>query len=314
MRCYSEDASMGPVILSQLDWETKCDIAGNNLRRLLGVRPLKTQEIKYLPASQFIVDSHAHNLQPGNSGIYKMPTPDLEFSPADWLDFLDLCSVERLYLIPGEVLYDNSICCRDYVHDLVRYDPDRFFYFEVFNPLGDENHVERLKGSCGDPQCIGIKIHPTFHRTDADDERFAPVYRLAEEYEKPIMTHSWEYSSYNPEQNRSHPDKFRKFLKEFRRLPFILGHAGGRPSAFEATIELCNEFPNVYVDLAGDYFNNGLIDILASRIGAERVLFASDVDWIDTRCTLAPVLGSNLPDEDVLKILRLNAIRLFHGT
>ena len=40
------------------------------------------------------------------------------------------------------------------------------------------------------------------------------------------MTHSWEISSYNPEQYRSHPDKFRKFLENFREVPFVFGHAG----------------------------------------------------------------------------------------
>jgi uncharacterized protein len=72
-------------------------------------------------------------------------------------------------------------------------------------------------------------------------------------------------------------------------------------------------FPNVYVDLAGDYYNNGLIDILADRLGADRILFGSDVDWVDTRCNLGPVIASGLNDVDVLKILRTNALKVFRN-
>ena len=41
------------------------------------------------------------------------------------------------------------------------------------------------------------------------------------------------------------------------------------------------------------------------------MLFGSDVDWMDPRGNMAPVLGSRLSDEDVLKILRTNALRVY---
>jgi len=308
---YIADASMGPVIISDLDWETKCDIAGNNLRRLLGITLLYPPEVKYKPVEAFVIDSHAHNLQYGNGDIYKMPTPDLKFQPSDWIQYMDLCSVDKMFLIPGEMLDNTAEGSVNYLKDVLDYREERFYFYEIFDPSGDHIHIEKLKISLQHPHCIGIKIHPTFHKTDADDDSYESVYRIAEELNKPIMTHSWGISSYNHEQYRSHPDRFRRYLKNFRKNPFILGHAGGRPSSFEATLAVCRDFSNVYVDLAGDYYNNGLIDILASRIGAGRILFASDVNWMDTRCNLAPVLASGLSDKDVLKILRLNALKIF---
>lgn len=76
-------------------------------------------------------------------------------------------------------------------------------------------------------------------------------------------------------------------------------------------IDICSEFKNVYVDLAGDYFNNGLIEFLVKTIGSDKVLFGSDVNWIDPRCNLGPILSAKIKDEDKTRILRLNAIKAF---
>jgi len=195
---------------------------------------------------------------------------------------------------------------------LIDYNPQRFFYLEVFNPNGDKEHVRNVEKSFSDPKCVGIKIHPVEHKTDADDEKYRLVYQLARKFKKPIMSHSWEISSYNPEQYRSHPDKFRKYLEEFSELTFILGHAGGRPSTIDSVVRMCSDFKHLYVDIAGDYYDNGLVETLSSKIGTDKILFGSDVNWMDTRCNLAPVLSADLDTGDILKILRLNALKVFN--
>ena len=46
-------------------------------------------------------------------------------------------------------------------------------------------------------------------------------------------------------------------------------------------LRLCSTPPNV--DLAGDYYDNGLVEFLVHHVGADRVIFGSDVNWIDPR-------------------------------
>ena len=65
------------------------------------------------------------------------------------------------------------------------------------------------------------------------------------------------------------------------------------------------------VDVSGDYFDSGVVDCLAARLGVRKVLYASDLDWIDPRCNLAAVLGSRLSDQDVLMVLRGNALSTY---
>ncbi len=308
---YSADAAMGPIVMGNFSWEIKCAIAGNNLRRLLGLPPVMAAEVGYSVPAPFIIDAHAHNLQPGAGGSYAMLTPDLKFTPADWRAVMDAIAFDRLFLIPGEVLDDPGRSSRQYTAELRRGFPGRFSYFEVFHPAGDSAHRRRLLEAHEDPDCVGIKIHPVMHKTVGDDEAYAHVYEVAARFKKTIMTHSWEISDYNPEQYRAHPDRFRRYLPKLNGLPFVLGHAGGRPSAFAAVAGLCRDFPGVHVDLAGDYFHNGVVDALAAALGHHRVLFATDVDWFDPRCNLAMALGCGLPDDQLADVLRLNAERVY---
>lgn len=313
MPLFAADAAMAPIIMGDFDWASKCAIAGNNLRRLLGLPALHPAPVEFAAPPPFIIDAHAHNLQPGARNVYAMPTPDVAFTTAEWIKHLDAVSTEQIFLVPGEVLFGPHLSSRDYTAGLRAAAPTRFFYMEMFHPAGDAAHVARVRAALDDPACVGIKIHPVTHKTPADADAYAPVYRLAASADMPIMTHSWEVSDYNPEQWKGHPDRFRRFLPELQGAPFVLGHAGGRPSAFDATVRVCRDFPNVHVDLAGDYFHNGMVDAFADAIGAEKIIFGTDVDWFDPRCELGVVLGSRQPDANLLKILRDNAMRVYRA-
>ena len=308
---YSPDVSMGPIVMGQLSWQQKCDIAGNNLRRLLDLAPEYPAEAAFSPPRQFVIDAHSHNLDAGRPSPYDFPIPDERLTPADWTDLMDYIAAEMMFLIPTEPLFDPAKTSREYSRRLREHAPGRFRYMEMFSPTGDGEHVRRVEASLADPACVGIKIHPSLHRVEADADAFEPVYQIAARFDKAIMTHSWEISSYNPVQYMSHPDRFRRHLEKYPKTRLVLGHAGGRSSALEATIGVCADFPNVAVDISGDYFDNGLVDCLVARLGAKRVLYGSDINWIDPRCNLAAVLGSDLSDEDALLMLRENALNTY---
>jgi len=300
---YSIHAAMGPVALGKLSWGEKCDIAGNNLRRLLSLPSVTAKEPVVAKPHSFIIDAHCHS---GANGRFRVP--DEAFSARDWLEFMDQASLERIFICPMEAVMDVGRSSRSCCSNLLEAAPQRISYFHIFNPGGDKKHYERLEECHFDSACVGIKIHPSFHEVAADDAGYRHVYQLADQWGMPIMTHSWECSTANLRQRLSHPSLFRRHLKEHPQLNFILGHAGGRPGAMDAVVELCREFPGVRVDLSGDYYDSGLVDYLVDTIGAARILFGSDMNWIDPRINLAQVLGAHISDRDALRILRNNAV------
>lgn len=310
---FCADVAMAPIIMGNFSWKTKYDFAGNNLRRLLNMPTRNVPELPFQRVEPFIIDAHTHNQQPGMPPLDGFPTPDMNYQPHDWLKYMDCIALEKLILIPMEALHEGKSASK-FSEQLIKTAPGRFTYMEVFNPrLVNAEYIEHFKNSLKNPACAGIKIHPASHKLEADDKSYEEVYKIAEEYGKPIMTHSWDISDYNPVQYMSHPDRFRKYLKKYHKMPFILGHAGGRPGAFEATVKLCDEFENVYLDFAGDYYYNGVIDAFAERVGADRMIYASDVNWFDSRCNIGLFLGSGLKEADLLKIFRTNAIKVYHS-
>ncbi|MHB1252578.1 MAG: amidohydrolase family protein, partial [Candidatus Humimicrobiaceae bacterium] len=66
------------------------------------------------------------------------------------------------------------------------------------------------------------------------------------------------------------------------------------------------------VDFAGDIFVAGLIEEYVERVGSERLLFGSDMPWVDIRFHLAYILNLNIGEMDKKNILGLNALKLFN--
>jgi predicted TIM-barrel fold metal-dependent hydrolase len=302
---YSPHAAMGPVALGRLSWRQRCAIAGNNLRRLLGRPPLSSPEVETPNIPPFIVDAHTHT---GPNG--RFPVPDEGFSPADWLSAMDEHVTARMVVCPYEALTNPAVTSAEQTRALRGAANGRVRYLQVFDPR-DPDGLSRVAAALPDPECAGIKIHPSFHETPADDARYGPLFRLAAETGAPVLTHSWDISPTNPVQRLSHPDRFRRHLVDYPNVTLILGHAGGRPDAMESVLALCAEFPRVHVDLAGDYYDDGLVELLVDRLGPERVIFGSDLNWTDPRANLAPVLASGLSDSEAHDILCGNALRVY---
>ncbi|MDD5597359.1 MAG: amidohydrolase family protein [Victivallaceae bacterium] len=308
MPFFAEDVAMAPLIMSDLDWRTKCAVAGNNLRKLSGIKPLMPPEIKYRQIKPFVIDAHAHTIH--TQDLLRMEVPDWDFQWPQWRDFLDSAGIQKIYITPNEatVLREPA---KASALDLCRASQGRMRFFEVFNPNTVEQSLKYLEAALPLPECVGIKIHPAVHQVYASDRRYAYAFAAAEKFGKPLMTHSWEISSYNPAQKFSCPGLFEEHIKAFPKVKFILGHAGGRIGSFSEVVDLCGKYPNVHVDISGDYFHNGMIGNLVAAIGAERVLFASDADWIDPRCIEGMVLGASLSEAELLTIFKTNAERIY---
>lgn len=202
---FNAHVSMGPIVMSRLAWRDRCNIAGDNLRRLLGLDPITPGEGgAFDPGEPLVVDSHGHS---GPSG--RFPAEDEGFAPADWLCFMDECAIEQLFLCPMQAIDESGTDPREQVSDLLAAAPGRFRYFEVFKPGADANDVARIERALTDPACAGIKIHPTIDGVAADDDSYAPAFALAERHGAALLTHSWEASATNPTQHLSRPGRFR---------------------------------------------------------------------------------------------------------
>jgi predicted TIM-barrel fold metal-dependent hydrolase len=186
----------------------------------------------------------------------------------------------------------------------------RILLYTVFNPILPDS-IDFVKKCMKTKGFIGIKIHPSFHSCPADDDAYDPIWKFAMERSVPILTHTWDYSETNPKQKYSFPALFEKYTRKYKDVVLILGHAGGRYKGHLEAARLAKTYDNVYLDLSGDSYDTGLIEYLVKEAGSKKILFGSDMNWIDPRTHVGRILDAKISISDKQNIFAQNALKIF---
>lgn len=250
-----------------------------------------------------LVDAHCH----------LGPVPRCRFEETSLEGFLPLCDrlgIDRLLATHHADLEYHALAGREEILRAYEMSAGRLQAYCVFDPRRPEaaRDCEQLLAH---PAYVGIKIHPLFHQTPADSPAYGEAFALAREHDVPLLSHTWYRSAYNPPQALALPGRFRAHLEAFPQVRFILGHGGAGGDGLQEAVEVLREFPQVCADLAGDVYEPGFVEALVAAGGPERVLFASDLPWLDPRPQLGCVLTADLPPGALPLILGENAVRLF---
>jgi len=189
---------------------------------------------------------------------------------------------------------------------------DFLFGYLVFNPNFEDDSLKIIQKYFNHKSIVGIKIHPSWHLTYPFDKKYEKFWNFASENEIPVITHSWNPDVPNKSQRYSDPFFFEDIIKEHPKLKLILAHAGGRGKVLYDVINLLEKYENLYVDFAGDIFVPGLIEEYVKRVGSAKIIFGTDMPWVDVRFQLFNILNSDISDEDKRNILGLNAVKFFN--
>jgi predicted TIM-barrel fold metal-dependent hydrolase len=187
----------------------------------------------------------------------------------------------------------------------------RMFAYHCYSPSHIQMSVDAIRAHAGDKVFRGIKIHPSGTNVDADSELYRPVWDLARELKLPIISHTWNISTYHPSQKCAFTGKFEKYVSEYPDVTFTFAHSGGRYDGIVEAVRIGKGHKNCYFDIAGDIWGNGVLDYLVDNVGADRVMYGSDCYMIEHRPMLGVILGSDLKEADKEKIFRYNALKVY---
>ena len=225
-----------------------------------------------------IIDTHVHigtmigfDMQPADV-LFSMDRYGIGFSlisdiEAAEFDHRGVPVPASLCKPQNEIFRETLLFAREY--------PDRIGaapWLRIANELPDGEFVSLLKENRA--LVYAFKLHPFHSRTAPDDERLEPVYRLAAEYDLPIVSHTG-----GCEQARS-LHLYNAALKH-PELNFVMVHMDLGTDNREA-LELLGKLPNLYGDTTWVPVSTTLTAI--RRWGSEKMLFGSDnpVDGPDT--------------------------------
>jgi len=174
--------------------------------------------------------------------------------------------------------------------------PGRFFLYCGYSPHYPDEGPEELERAFADSRYVGIKLHPSTHETAIDDERYRPAFEFADAHALPVLVHSWLGGG-------TRPELIGEAAADFPDATVILGHHGGGWAGLEEAVEACNEHANLVCDTCASELAYKIVDRLTDAIGADRVLFGSDLPFIAQGPQLGKVIYSRISDEDKAKVL-----------
>lgn len=182
--------------------------------------------------------------------------------------------------------------------------PERIVGFCFLNPgLGRRFVAEETRRCLDGAGLRGFKLSVA---VNARSPRVDPVMRAAEARGLPVLYHTW-YKTANKYPNESDPSDIACLAARFPDVRIIMAHltAAGVRGVLDV-----RPFPNVFVDTSGCQGFAGIVEYAVAQLGAERVVFGSDVPGRDFPVQLGRVLGARLTERHRRMVLGGNAKRL----
>lgn len=226
-------------------------------------------------------------------GVWKQGPMSFEEIFAEW----DICGLTQAALLPLDLTTTQGrwIVSNEQVEQLVGLYPERFIGFASVDPHRPDA-VRVLERAFAEQGLRGLKLNPSKQRFHPREGCMEPIYKLCEDYNRPIIFHaglSWEP---NAPAAWSQPLEFEEVLIRHPRLRVCLAHFAW-PWVREMAM-LMIKYPNVYTDTALLY-----VDTPEEQMSE---LFGKDMGpmWLE-RCFPKQVMfGSNGPRFRAFKLKR----------
>ena len=247
-----------------------------------------------------IWDLHCHlNSVPGR-------TPDEQM--ARLIEVADRMAVERLVVFMGSPFAqdpdpDELKRQNDQVLQALSHWHHRAFGFVYLSPAHEQASLAELERCVANGPMVGVKLWVARRCTG---EQIDSIIRRATELQAVIYQHTWLKTNGNLP-GESTPADLAALAARHPTARLICGHTGGN---WELGLRTIRPYPNVSVDLGGGDPLAGIAEMAVREVGAERVLYGSDVAGRSFASQLAKVTGAQLDEAVKQAILGRNLRRL----
>ena len=237
-------------------------------------------------------------------------------------DFADLIAIAEQFDVhlvtysvrpvaaPGNHEYpspDNIRACNDQTRILMERYPGRVHGFAYVNPGHAQEACAELDVRLREQHFVGLKL---WVAVPCIDPRLDELMEICAHYRVPALQHTWQKVN-RQKTGESPPAMVAALARRHPRTTIIAAHAGGD---YEYGAKVFRSCENVLLDIGGNECNAGYVEILVNHVGAERVIFGTDMPGRSFTSQLAKVLGTDLSEAAKEKILFGNMARVLAET
>lgn len=248
-----------------------------------------------------VADSHGHV---GTHSDF----PAYHADPAEMVAVMDLLNIEKLAITSTLACFND--CPRgnaEVAEVLARY-PERFWGYITVNPNPPGQAVAELEKWAHFHTPPLIKFHPGAHKYPVHGKHYQPVWDYANQTGAVILVHTWDSDP------NCGPLLFPPIAHQYPKARILLGHSGVTWRGYMQAMDAVEAAPNIFLELAGSQQHRLILERAVERVGAERIVFGSDMPYLEASATLAHVLTARISDTAKEQILRTNFLRLVSKT
>lgn len=243
-----------------------------------------------------IIDMHCHM---GHFRNFQIPYNDVHgMIPGMDAMGIDIACVTHHAGISSDFRYGN-----DKVAEAMRLYPGRIVGYCTINPNfpGEvRSEMERCIDGMG---FKALKVHPELHDDyPLDGPNYEAVWEFAHDRKLPLLSHTYS--------GGDSLDVFARLADKYPNVTILLGHLAF-DKGLDRSFAMVKEHPNVVIDLTGPVQFHGVVERAVKAVGADRVVYGSDIPFRDAATQLGNVLHAELTREEKAKILGLNSKRIF---
>ncbi len=180
--------------------------------------------------------------------------------------------------------------------------PDFFIPFVYTHPRLGQDGIDEVKRGL-DMGARGVKLEVANQLTDKCCE---PIIEICIENDIPLKQHTWHKINGNCT-FETDPMHAAEVGRRYPELRLLMAHIGGD---MRWGMRAIRDVPSILTDCSGSICDFGEIEQAVALLGADRVLWGTDIPGADYLYTLAKVRESSLSDEDKAKVLGLNCARM----
>lgn len=183
---------------------------------------------------------------------------------------------------------------------------DLFLFGGVIDPRWGEERIVSEYRRINSHVSMWNEMHPALHHYSISGHGYRVALELIKANPKPVLFHTDQSDQY------SKPGLIEDLVKLYPDIPFIIGHSGNVIGGFEIAVKIASKYENVYLDSAFSRNYMGLMKWIIEKIGADKILFGSDIPFLNGAAQVGKLYESDISEADREKIFHENAAKLLH--